>query len=158
MDPASAERPSAFPWPPLLFIAAIGAALMLGRLAPLPWPGLGDLPARIVGYGFGLAGLVLMAWAVVTMLRAGTNLAPHRAADRLVTTGPFRIWRHPIYMGDALIVLGLAEVTGNIWFAIMAPVFAIAVYALAIVPEERHLEARFGEEYLAYKGRTRRWF
>jgi protein-S-isoprenylcysteine O-methyltransferase Ste14 len=40
----------------------------------------------------------------------------------------------------------------------MAPLFAAAVLALSILPEERHLEARFGEDYLDYKERTRRWF
>jgi protein-S-isoprenylcysteine O-methyltransferase Ste14 len=58
-------------------------------------------------------------------------------------------------MGEALILLGLAQATGNIWMAIVAPLFALV---LAILPEERHLEARFGEDYLAYKDRTRRWF
>ena len=89
---------------------------------------------------------------------ARTNVWPHRQADLLVTAGPFRIWRNPIYMGEMLILLGLAQVTYNIWFAILAPVFALAVFKLAILPEESHLEARFGETYLDYKSRTRRWF
>ena len=46
----------------------------------------------------------------------------------------------------------------NIWLVVMAPVFALAILGLAILPEERHLEARFGEDYLDYKARTRRWF
>jgi protein-S-isoprenylcysteine O-methyltransferase Ste14 len=83
---------------------------------------------------------------------------PHKAADKLVTDGPFRIRRNPIYMGEVLIFLGLAQATLNIWLAIMAPIFAIAILRLAILPEERHLEARFGQEYLDYKERTRRWF
>jgi protein-S-isoprenylcysteine O-methyltransferase Ste14 len=61
-------------------------------------------------------------------------------------------------MGDVLILLGLAELTHNIWFVILGPVFALAVFRLAIVPEERHLEERFGQAYLDYKARTRRWF
>jgi protein-S-isoprenylcysteine O-methyltransferase Ste14 len=61
-------------------------------------------------------------------------------------------------MGEILILLGLAQVTLNFWFAVMAPVFAVAILLLAILREERHLEARFGEEYLDYKARTRRWF
>ena len=61
-------------------------------------------------------------------------------------------------MGEVLILLGLAELTHNIWFAILAPLFAIAIYLLAILPEERHLEERFGQAYLDYKERTRRWF
>jgi protein-S-isoprenylcysteine O-methyltransferase Ste14 len=61
-------------------------------------------------------------------------------------------------MGEVLVLLGLAQAAGNIWMAIMAPVFAAAVLVLAILPEERHLEARFGDAYLDYKARTRRWF
>ena len=80
------------------------------------------------------------------------------SADRLVTEGAFRFRRNPIYMGEVLIFLGLAQLTHNIWFAILAPLFAIALYVLAILPEEQHLEARFGQAYLDYKGRTRRWF
>jgi protein-S-isoprenylcysteine O-methyltransferase Ste14 len=61
-------------------------------------------------------------------------------------------------MGEVLTFLGLAQATGNIWMAIAAPPLALLLLALAILPEERHLEARFGQEYVAYKDRTRRWF
>ncbi len=61
-------------------------------------------------------------------------------------------------MGEVLLFLGLAQLTGNIWFPIVAPLFAIGIHYLAILPEERHLENRFGEAYLQYKERTRRWF
>lgn len=151
-------RPSAVPWPPILFAAALGAGFLLGRLYPLPWPGLDDLPARVLGYAFGAGGIVLIAWGIIAMHRARTNIRPDRAADRLVTAGPFRIWRNPLYMGETLVLMGLAQATGNIWFVIAAVGFALGVLWLAILPEERHLEARFGEAYLAYKGRTRRWF
>ena len=152
------ERPSPVPWPPLLLAAALGGAILLGRLYPLPWPGLNDLPAQGIGYGLGVVGVLLMAWGAVTLYRADTTLLPHKQAGRLVTHGAFGFRRNPIYMGEALIFLGLAQATGNIWMAIVAPLFALFVLVLAILPEERHLEARFGEEYLAYKGRTRRWF
>ena len=62
-----------------------------------------------------------------------------------------------MYLAEVMILLGLAELTHNVWFAILAPVFGVAVTVLAIIPEERHLEARFGEAYHAYKERTRRW-
>jgi protein-S-isoprenylcysteine O-methyltransferase Ste14 len=152
------KRPSAIPWPAVLFVAALGGGVLLGRLYPLPWPGLDDLAARAIGYGLGAVGIALMAWGFLTLYRADTTVLPHKRADRLVTHGAFRFRRNPIYMGEVLIFLGLAQVTGNIWLAIMAPLFALAVLWLAILPEERHLEARFGEDYLDYKGRTRRWF
>src|SRR5262245_16909716 len=153
-----AHRPTSVPWPPILFAGALVAALLLGRHLPLAWPGLDDLGARIVGYAFGLAGLALTGWGLVTLHRGKTNILPHKRADRLVTEGAFHFRRNPIYMGEVLILFGLAQATGNIWLAIMAPVFALAILVLAILPEERHLEARFGEEYLQYKARTRRWF
>jgi protein-S-isoprenylcysteine O-methyltransferase Ste14 len=151
-------RPSHVPWPPLLLAVALGAAALLGRLRPLPWPGVSDLPAQVIGYGLGALGVLLIAWGFLTLYRAETTVLPHKQAGRLVTHGAFGFRRNPIYMGEALLFLGLAQATGNIWMAIVAPVFAVAVLVLAILPEERHLEARFGEDYLAYKGRTRRWF
>jgi protein-S-isoprenylcysteine O-methyltransferase Ste14 len=153
-----AVRPSAVPWPPVLLAAAIVAGIILHRYVRLPWPGLNDRPAKAVGYGIGIAGLGLIAWALVTMLREGTNIMPNKTALHLVTRGPFRYWRHPVYMGEVLLLLGLAQATLNVWFVILAPLFALAVYRLAVLPEERHLEARFGADYLAYKARTRRWF
>lgn len=152
------ERPSAFPWPPVLFAAVLALAVVMGRVRPLPWPGLDDVPARVIGYAIGLGGLLLSAWALVTLASARTNILPHRAADRLITTGPYRIWRHPLYMAEAMMLLGLAQATGNIWFAISAVLFTVSVLALAVLPEERHLEARFGAEFEAYRERTRRWF
>jgi protein-S-isoprenylcysteine O-methyltransferase Ste14 len=158
MNTQTTSRPSAIPWPPVLFVAALVLGWLAGRLYPLRWPGLDDLPARLIGYGLGVAGIALMAWGLVTLARAGTTMMPNKGADRLVTGGPFRYRRHPVYLGEVLILLGLAQVTLNIWLAILAPVFALAVYKLAIEREERHLEERFGQAYLDYKERTRAWF
>jgi protein-S-isoprenylcysteine O-methyltransferase Ste14 len=158
MEAPHISRPSAVPWPPVLIAAALALAMVLGRISPLAWPGLDDLPARIVGYGLGGAGIVLVAWGAYTLHAARTTMLPHKGASRLISSGPFRYRRNPIYMGEVLIFLGLAELTHNIWFAIVAPLFAIAILRLAILPEERHLEERFGQDYLDYKERTRRWF
>jgi protein-S-isoprenylcysteine O-methyltransferase Ste14 len=117
-----------------------------------------DTPARMIVFGFGIGGLALIVWAILTLRRAGTTVLPDKGADKLVTDGPFRYRRNPIYMGDVLLFLGLAQLTGYIWFAIATPLCAIAVFYLAILPEEQHLENRFGQAYLDYQERTRRWF
>jgi protein-S-isoprenylcysteine O-methyltransferase Ste14 len=54
-------------------------------------------------------------------------------------------------------LLGVAELTHNVWFVILATLYIPLVTWLAVLPEERHLEAQFGEDYRAYKARTRRW-
>lgn len=153
----SATRPSSIPWPPILLVSAVAGGWLLQRALPLGWPGLDDGPARLVGLGIGGLGIALAAWAIITLARAGTTVRPDAAATQLVTTGPFARFRNPIYLADVMILLGLAELTKMIWLAILALVFAILVTYLAILPEERHLEARFGDAYRAYKERSRRW-
>lgn len=152
-----AERPTRVPWPPILLFFMVAAAVLLGRLAPLPWPGLSDLPARVIGIGFGAAGIVLLVTAVLTLRRHGTTVQPNMGATTLVTSGPFSFFRNPIYLADILILFGIAEITMNIWFVIGALVFGVLVTWFAILPEEQHLERRFGRAYLDYKAKTRRW-
>ena len=156
-EPDHSPTPSRVPWPPLLLVGAIATAAVLGQIVPLHWPGLDDGPARLVGYGFGVAGLTLILWSGVTLWRADTTIRPDRPARRLVTDGPYRFGRNPIYAGDALIMLGLAQATLNIWYVMTAAVFMLAVLKLAVEPEERHLEVTFGDDYRAWVARTRRW-
>jgi protein-S-isoprenylcysteine O-methyltransferase Ste14 len=96
-------------------------------------------------------------WAVATLRKHGTTFMPDRTASVLVTTGPFMRFRNPIYLGDALLILGIAEITKSIWFVAAAFAFGVLVTVLQIVPEERHLESKFGDAYIDYKSRTRRW-
>jgi protein-S-isoprenylcysteine O-methyltransferase Ste14 len=151
------ERPGAFPWPPVLIAALLAAAWLLGRALPLPWPGLDDTPARLVGTGIGVAGVALVAWAVATLRRHRTTILPNKGADTLVTDGPYRYRRNPMYLGWVLVLLGLAELTKNLWLAAAAFAFAVLVTWLAIIPEEHHLEDKFADAYRDYKSSTRRW-
>ena len=151
------EPPSSIPWPPLLLVIVTAAAIALATLAPISWPGLDDLPARIVGLSIGAGGLALLVYSASTLMRARTTILPHKPTDNLVTTGPYARFRNPIYIADAMMLLGAAELFKNIWFVVGAAAFVILVTWLAILPEERHLEARFGEAYRAYKSRSRRW-
>ncbi len=152
-----AAPPATLPWPPILLAAIVAVAIAAGYTAPLPWPGEDDLMAHIAGQSLGLAGIALMAWSAWTLRRHGTTILPDKAADVLVTDGPFRFRRNPIYIAHVLMLLGIAEVTHNIWFATLAVAYVPLVTWLAVLPEERHLEARFGDAYRAYKTRTRRW-
>lgn len=156
-SPAIEDRPSETPWPPIILVGVVAAAIVLGYFAPLPWPGLDDTPARMIGLGIGVAGVVLLVWAVVTLRSHDTTFLPDVGATHLVTTGPYRRFRNPIYLADAMMMLGVAELTKNVWLVAAAAVFAALVTWLAILPEERHLQRRFGQAYLDYKAKSRRW-
>lgn len=154
---AATERANTFPWPPALFVAAIAVALVANKFFAVAWPGVDDTPARVIGWVFGLLGFSLIAWSIERLISHGTTVMPDKTSTVLVTTGPYWRFRNPIYLGEVLLLLSAAEVTKNVWFVASAIAFAILVTVLQIIPEERHLQARFGEAYTAYKARTRRW-
>lgn len=153
----STGAPSHFPWPPVLFLSAILSGWLLQKAWPLTWPGLNDPPAKFIGWAFVVGGFGIAIWALATMMRQSAEFRPHAEATVLVTSGPFRRFRNPMYLGYAMILLGLADAAQNVWIAMMTPVFMVAVTWLAILPEERHLDAKFGDAYRSYKERTRRW-
>lgn len=152
-----ATRANSVPWPPVLFVAAIAAAFALDWGRPIAWPGMDDMAARLLGYSFGIASIVLVVSAIRELRRANTTVMPDGVSSALVTTGPYAYFRNPIYLGEVLLLLCAAEIMKNVWFVLAAAVFAVLVTVLQILPEERHLTARFGDAYDAYRSRTRRW-
>ncbi|MGL4397747.1 MAG: methyltransferase family protein [Hyphomicrobium sp.] len=157
-DAANADvRVHRMPWPPILLAASVAGALIAEHVYPLSWPGLDDWPARIIGLAFGIAGLALVTSAIWTLGRHQTTVMPHGQSTTLVTSGPYRWFRNPIYLGEVLMLLAIAEVTKIVWFVVAAAVFALAVTRLQILAEERHLTARFGDAYRDYKTRAKRW-
>jgi protein-S-isoprenylcysteine O-methyltransferase Ste14 len=91
------------------------------------------------------------------MLRAKTTLNPAGPASTLVTGGPFRFTRNPIYLGDTLMYLGLALLFGRRGPLLLLPGVLAALDRGVIRREERYLERRFGRQYRAYRARVRRW-
>jgi protein-S-isoprenylcysteine O-methyltransferase Ste14 len=74
-----------------------------------------------------------------------------------VTDGPFSLTRNPLYLAGTMLVLGIGLVSGIAWFLLLAILAAFTVQKVTIEREERHLQARFGETYLDYSRRVRRW-
>ena len=150
-----AVRPNILPWPPMIYAVAALAAFALGRLVPFAF--VWDRTIALTGAAVLFAGVILDFWAMATMWRKKTNILPHRGADALITSGPFRFTRNPIYLGNTVAMLGLSVYLDNGWFALLGFGAAIAIDRLAIRREEAHLAARFGEAWLAYAAHTPRW-
>lgn len=141
--------------PPLLFLTVLAGALVLDGPLPLSLPD--HLAWVVLGMALVFAGLGLMAWAGAVMTRAHTTVSPWAAVSALVTRGPFRLTRNPIYVGDLLVYVGIALWVGTWWPLLLLPLVFVAMQWLVIGPEERYLTARFGPEYTAYRQRVRRW-
>jgi protein-S-isoprenylcysteine O-methyltransferase Ste14 len=151
-------RPNSLPWPPIIYLAAIGLGILLNVVYPLPWfaqPLSGIL--LVLGALMIAAWVALNIWAIRAMRRAGTTVRPDRATDHLVTDGPFSFSRNPIYLAGTMLVLGIGLVFGIVWCLLLAILAAFTVQKVTIEQEERHLQARFGETYLDYARRVRRW-
>ena len=150
----NAETPNRIPWPPLIYATAVIA----GLLANWVFPAL--LPTSLVWPGFALlaAGLALDVWAMWTMFSARTNILPHRAADSLVTSGPFAFMRNPIYVGNTIATTGLGMALQNGWLLAAAAAAAVFTHQLAVVREEAHLKAKFGKAWDEYAARVKRWW
>lgn len=137
--------------------------ILAGVLLNLRWPI--ALPAAIphwltrgLGWFVMIAAILgLGAWAVMTMRRTGQSENPWRPSTSVVTTGPFRRTRNPMYLQMILVALGAAILGRNLWIVLLTPVGGWLLLRLAILPEEAYLERKFGEEYLAYKRRVPRW-
>src|SRR5262245_55580337 len=141
--------------PPVIYLAGLGLGLLLQWWWPqrlLAWPVAVGLGAAIV-----LAGAAGSVWALLAMRRARTSVNPYKPTAALVSDGPYRFLRNPIYLADAVIYLGLAAALNTWWPVALLPVVLGVMQSGVIAREERYLERRFGEEYLQYKRRVRRW-
>ncbi|WP_322515679.1 isoprenylcysteine carboxylmethyltransferase family protein [Rhodopseudomonas palustris] len=155
MTVSETTRPNRLPWPPMLLTLAALASIGLGMVAPLTLPRAQSVV--LIGYAVAGLGMGLDLWAILTMRSARTNILPHRAAGRLVTWGPFRFSRNPIYLANTWLLIGIGLAFGNAWFILFALLSAAAVDRLAIRREERHLAVKFGDEWMDYSSKTPRW-
>jgi protein-S-isoprenylcysteine O-methyltransferase Ste14 len=140
--------------PPLYFLLCLAIEV---AIAVAPGSQFVYYPYDYIGAILAPAGLVIAALALVEFRRAGTTRHPHESPSALVTTGPYRFSRNPMYFGLFLILLGAAFALQRLLGFLVPFVFSWIVSRRFIEPEEERLQAAFGAEYEAYLSRTRRW-
>jgi protein-S-isoprenylcysteine O-methyltransferase Ste14 len=146
------KRPATLLPPPLIYVAALWAAWELHRQLPLAFPKLSGIGWVLVGLG-----CFLMLWAAWTMFRHRTTINPYAGVAHLVEKGPFLFSRNPIYLSDSIIYFGVMLIWGNLWPLLLYPLVWAAVRYGVIKNEEAHLAAKFGDDYVQYRKRVRRW-
>lgn len=141
--------------PPVFFLVAIILMILLNANVPIghwlyyPW--------RYLGIILIIAGFSLSAGSVYFFRKLGTNPRPGAKAALVVTTGPFRFTRNPMYIGLTTILIGVAILFGSFSPLFIIPVFFLLVRNLFVLKEEKLMEEWFGEPYLEYKRKTPRW-
>ncbi len=112
------------------------------------WLGAVIVLGAILGLGF---------WSVLLVRRNGQSENPWKPTHFIEERGPFSLTRNPMYLQMVLVCIGVGVGLANVWVLILTPIGIWALQRLAILPEEAYLEAKFGEAYLSYKSRVRRW-
>ena len=149
------DNPGIWVPPPPLYLLALLLGLLLDRRAHVPFLPRGV--ARVLGWPLVGGGMALATWFVRTMRGADTTLDVNKPVSSLVQDGPFRYSRNPGYLSLTMLYAGIAVLRNALWAILLLPLVLYMIQREVIEREERYLERTFGEEYLTYKTRVRRW-
>jgi protein-S-isoprenylcysteine O-methyltransferase Ste14 len=149
------DHPGVIAPPPVIYVATLGIAWFLDARYPL------HLPSGVLTTALGLSligiGLFVAAGAFRVMARAKTHIDPYKPVLAFVTDGPFRFTRNPLYMALTLFYLGGTTLVHALWAVLLLPILLAVMTYGVIAREERYLERKFGQEYVSYKAKVRRW-
>ena len=143
--------------PPLLYAGGLVAGVLLNLWRPLPMT-VGASPSRLaVGIAGVTAYALIFAGAFTSFRRSHTTLIPNRPASALVTGGPYRFTRNPMYVSLVMLYIGLSAFANSWWTLLLLPFVIVAIDRGVIAREEHYLDAAFPAEYGEYRSRVRRW-
>lgn len=140
---------------PAPVVAAMVLDRLLARPRPLPLPGPRSLH-RAAGAGLVCAGVALNAWALAERRRRSAGPFALEHPEELVTTGPYALTRHPMYVGWWLIELGTGTLSGSAWVFLTLPA-QLPVEHRFVVAEEQTLAEQFPQAYPGYAERVPRY-
>lgn len=144
--------------PPFVFLSGFVATWLLNQRVMFPIDGKGArAPQLVIGYLAIAAGLALAAWGIATFRKARVSVMPIRPASQLVTWGPFRRSRNPLYVAMTFVYFGAAVVVNWAWPIVLLPIVLIVMNVAIIEREERYLAATFPGAYETYCAATPRW-
>lgn len=154
----AADNPGVIARPPLLYLTMLVVGVVIGLFEPLPVFASGWQGAHIdAGALLLIGGAALAAVCFQRFARAGTNVPTTLPAKALVTDGPYRVSRNPIYLALTTIYFGIALLLNSGWILLLAIPLLITMRYGVIAREERYLENKFGDVYRTYCEKVRRW-
>lgn len=151
------DHPGVYLPPPIAYVLIFLAGLFLQSKIPI-------VPAFFHGHVIKILGIIFIVIALFFLFKSlrqffhtRNTVVTMKPASSLQSNGIYNITRNPMYLGLALVYLGLSCLIGNWWNIILLPFLILFVQQYIIKREEKYLERRFGQEYLDYKQKVRRW-
>lgn len=152
------DTPGVIAPPPLIFLIGLIAGGTVQWFYPfyiLPPEYLNV--SRIIGASLIVLGLGIVLIAKVKMERAKTNIEPWKPTTAIITDGIYSYSRNPVYIAMVVIFFGVKLIFNSVWFTPFLVLVLLAMQYGVVLREERYLEKKFGDEYLNYKKKVRRW-
>ncbi len=131
----------------------LATAAVWHRVLPAPAVFSARIPALLIGTG----GFAMMMWAWWQFRERQVAICPTEKTDDLITDGVYRYTRNPMYLGMTLMLAAVATGTGLVPFYASAAAFVLVIDRVFCPYEEQKLARAFGQSYLAYRRRVRRW-
>lgn len=155
MSTETADNPGVIAFPPALYAGTFVVGLLLHFVFPI------YLLPRSMAYVSGILVIVVAGLIVISafraMRRASTAVDPSQPTTAIVSDGAFGFSRNPIYLAMTLLYFGIALLFNAFWVLLLLLPLIAVVQTGVIKREEHYLERKFGDEYLSYKARVRRW-
>ena len=141
--------------PPIYFIVLLFKSIFISHLIPIKI--LIYSPYTYLGLLLIIPGIILNLWVSYMFKIKNTTIKPKEIPTTLITSGPFRISRHPVYLGLTMILFGISIFQGNLITLMFPLIFMIAMNSMFIPLEEKNLKKAFGKKYSTYKKKVRMW-
>ena len=141
--------------PPLIVVATLALGLFLNFVWPMRF--LARTDALWLGALLIVVSIPIVIGAAWQLTKAKTAFDVRKPTIEIVNGGVFRISRNPTYLSMMLGFLGIASLVDSLWMLLLALPLVLILQEGVIEPEEHYLEQKFGETYLRYKARVRRW-
>ncbi|MET0497714.1 MAG: isoprenylcysteine carboxylmethyltransferase family protein [Steroidobacteraceae bacterium] len=141
--------------PPLPCLIGVIFGALCGWISP--WP----IGRYVYVLPFGIVLVIAVVASSIAVARAfkrhGTSPDPAHETTAIIDTGPFRFSRNPVYVTMALLQAAVGCLLNNEWILLLTLPALLVIHYVVVLREEAYLERRFGQVYLAYKARVRRW-
>jgi len=151
------DHPGIYVPPPIVYALTFLVAVFIQKKLPIDDSLFHLQLAKIVGTGLLIIALFFLIRSLRQFFLSKNTLVTIMAANSLQTNGIYNITRNPMYLGLAIVYLGISCLIGNWWNIILFPLLLLLIQEYMIKREEKYLERRFGQVYLDYKSKVRRW-
>ena len=151
------DHPGVYIPPPLIYVAFFFLSVVLQKRMPLKSFFLQTAVAKTVGWALLAAGTLIVLPALWKFIVSRNTVVTMKPASSLQTAGIYAFTRNPMYLGLLLLYGGIGFFKGNGWTFIVIPLLIMTVQLYVIMKEEHYLQRAFGNEYMQYKKKVRRW-